>query len=173
MEKMEMVKKELENCGASLAHVGFLTWDNDKAMERLNQIPGFGTWVSDATDWSQDDMIVGPPNSIRCSNGTVWGNVNVELVQPIKGKSSGTHFAEYLEQSGEGLHHFCYKFPNHEDFKRAYQYLKDLGCRDVHHGKLNFGEGSAYAGEMLVEFCYISVEPSGLYIELNWTHPDA
>lgn len=31
---LEKVKKELENCGAFLAHVGFLTYDNEKAMER-------------------------------------------------------------------------------------------------------------------------------------------
>ena len=171
--EMEKMKQELEKSGAILAHVGFLTYDNDKAMERLNQVPGFGEWVSDATDWSEENMIVGPPNSIRCSNGTVWGSVNVELVQPLEGKSKGTHFAEYLEKSGEGLHHFCYKFPEYDDFKNALSYMLDLGCKDVHHGKLIFGADSEYAGELLVEFCYIAVEPSGLDIELNWTHPNA
>lgn len=170
---LENVKKELENCGAVLAHVGFLTYDNEKAVERLGQIPGFGEWVSDATDWSENDMIVGPPNSIKCSNGSLFGSVNVELVQPVRGKSAGTHFADYLEKSGEGLHHFCYKFQKYDDFKKAYDYMMNIGCKDVHHGKLDFGDDSEYAGQMLVEFCYVSVEPSGLYIELNWTNPNA
>lgn len=169
---MDEVKQQLENCGAVLAHVGFLTNDNDKAMERLSQIPGFSSWVSDASDWSEENMIVGPPNSIRCSNGSVFG-VNVELVQPVHGKAEGTHFEEYLQKSGEGLHHFCYKFPEYSDFRKAYEYMMEIGCKDVHHGKLIFGEDSPYTGKMLVEFCYVAVEPSGLYVELNWTHPNA
>lgn len=162
---MENVKEYLENCGAYLHHVGMLSEDNAKTEKMLSKMIGIGEWVRDSSDWTEENMVVGPANSICCSNAKIWGGINLELVQPIHGKADGTHFEEYLKEHGTGLHHLCYMFQSHESFLKSHAYMTEQGCKDVHHGKLFYEDG-----ELFVEFCYLEVIPDGLYLELNFVN---
>jgi len=158
--------KYICSTGASFHHVGFVVRDNDKIMDAFNKIPGFGDWFTDESVWTDENMVVGPKNAIRCSKAKIFDEILVELVQPQAGKADGTHFENYLAKQGDSMHHFAYAIPKHEDFLKIREQMMADGCEDVHHGKLLHDDGSLF-----VEFCYLKVPEGGVYIELNYSNP--
>lgn len=165
---MDELTKILQENGAYLHHVGMLSMDNDETEKELEKMLGLGTWERDSSVWTEENMVVGPANTIRCSNAKFWGSeVGLELVQPIHGKAEGTHFEEYLAKNGTGLHHVCYMFKRHEDFLRAHKEMVARGAVDVHHGQLTYD-----SGKLFVDFCYLEIIKDGLYLELNVVLPE-
>lgn len=162
----EEFKAYIESTGAGFLHVGFVVRDNDAVMAAFDKVPGFGGWFTDESVWTSENMVVGPPNAIRCSKAKVFGAVEVELVMPQAGKADGTHFENFLAEHGDSMHHFAYAVPKFEDFHKIHDTMVEQGCVDVHHGKLLHDDGSLF-----VEFCYLQVPEGGLYIELNHMSP--
>ncbi|MFW6180490.1 MAG: hypothetical protein ACOC8N_01985 [Spirochaetota bacterium] len=55
--------------------------------------------------------------------------MQLELVQPVDGLSI---YADWLEEHGEGLHHFNFLVDSHEELQRAARELTGaLNCRRV------------------------------------------
>lgn len=165
---MEELTQYLQEHGAYLHHVGLLCVDNDETEKQLEKMLGLGVWNRDSSVWTEENMIVGPANTIRCSNTKLWGSqTGLELVQPIHGKADGTHFEAFLAKHGTSIHHICYMFQTHEDFLQAYAYMTEKGAVDVHHGQLKYP-----SGKLFVDFCYLEIVPDGLYLELNVVLPE-
>lgn len=164
VEKMNLaeIKMKLDECGGYLLHVGFLTQDIMEMQKKLSaSIPGIGKWDFMEFYWPKEVMVVGPANTIQCSQAPLYGDVRIEIVAPVKGKSEGTHFEDYFKHREEGLHHFCYGLPTFDDFRMYKSYLEELGCKCVYHAK------RVENGEVFCEFCYMEIIPYGLYIEVN------
>ena len=137
-------------------------WDG--AVAELEKIPGLGKWTTNTSTWYEQDMLVGSENTMICSTAKILDGMLLEVIEPVKGKCEGTHFSEFLESHGPGLHHICYGFPHYEDFKKVYKYFRDFGFQDVIHGRKKTEQG-----DITDEYCYFKVFEEKVFIELNWT----
>lgn len=158
------MKEKMNECGAFLLHIGFLTQDIQAMREKLSAtLPLVGEWDYIEKEYTADVMVEGNPNTLQCSQADLYNGVRVEIVCPAPGKCKDTHFEDYFAHTGEGLHHLCYGFPEWDDFFTVKEYLKSLGCKCVYHAK----NVDPKTGECFCEFCYMEVIPYGLYIEVN------
>jgi len=161
---LNVMKSFIISSGGYLHHVGMLVEDTAKAIEELKRVPGFGEWTTNESTWDNHEMIVGRENTIICSTSRIMDSVLLEVIEPVKGKCDGTHFKNYLEQYGEGLHHLCYGFPHYADFEKVFKYFENTGYKDMIHGRKLSEDGN-----ITDEYCYMEVLESELYIELSWT----
>lgn len=153
----------LSSCGY-LHHIGMLVEDWGRAAAELETIPGLDKWTANTSTWYGYEMLVGSENTMVCSTARILDGILLEVIEPVKAKCEGTHFSEYLEHYGSGLHHICYGFPHYEDFQRVYECFQDLGFQDVIHGQKR-----SESGEITDEYCYFKVFEEKVFVELNWT----
>lgn len=164
MELMKELKEKMNACGAFLLHVGFLAKDIEAMREKLSAtLPAMGAWDYIEKEYTEDVMVVGPANTLQCSQADLYGDIRVEIVRPVPGKCPNSHFEDYFAHRDEGLHHLCYGFPTWEDFFSVKEYMEKLGCKCVYHAK----NVDPQTNECFCEFCYMEVIPYGLYIEVN------
>lgn len=158
------MKQKMNECGAFLLHVGFLTEDIETMRDKLSDtLPVLGKWDYIEKEYTDDMMVVGPANTLQCSQAPLYNDTRVEIVCPVSGKCPNSHFEDFFAHRGEGLHHLCYGFPTWDDFFTVKKYMEELGCKCVYHAKNVDPE----TGECFCEFCYMEVIPYGLYIEVN------
>jgi hypothetical protein len=98
-------KKAVESTFSKLIQVGVVVKDLDKVVERLTSL-GIGPFTSmhkpdDAEEWFR-----GKPMKARFKiSGAKLGNVVLELIQPLEGKSP---HQEFLDNQGEGIQHIAF-----------------------------------------------------------------
>lgn len=92
------------------------------------------------------------------------GGVQIEWIQPVKGKSV---YDEFLRKHGDGVHHLAYAVASHEQLEEQIKDFKAKGVNVVQQGSW---EGTKGKGR----FAYVETGPKGggLTIELMY-NPDA
>ena len=138
--------------------IGFVVADIQSFAAELNQMLGVGPfevfdWPVPGTD--PESYYHGKPASWRMKIGFAdFGNINIELIQPIEGSSV---FQESLDRDGSSLNHLRFKVKN---FDQAVANLQNKGYTLISRGK-GVHKGSRWA--------YFDTRSSfnGLYLELR------
>ena len=88
-----------------VVQIGLVVRDMEKSMKAYERTLGWGPWnVFVCTEpFHHDVLLDGAPaqSSMRIATTQV-GGVQLELIEPLEGRST---YTEFLEQHGEGLHH--------------------------------------------------------------------
>jgi len=121
-----------------IMQVGVVVRDMDKAIKRLSSL-GIGPFESRLLPPDREEWYRGKPHkgSVKISMAQV-GDVQLELVQPVEGKS--VH-KEFLDSKGEGIQHVMFAV---EDFDKEVARLTKEGAIELLRAKLPGGLGIAY-----------------------------
>jgi catechol 2,3-dioxygenase-like lactoylglutathione lyase family enzyme len=103
--------ESLNNISLHFHHVGLVVSDIRKAIKYLSSL-GIGPFENPYRDPPLlEKLLYGKPTeySLELSNGKL-GEIYLELIQPIEGKSI---WKDFLDKNGEGIHHigFVVTFP--------------------------------------------------------------
>jgi len=111
-----MIEKALEAMtlltpARTLAQVGIIVSDLEKAVANYHQLLGLSSWSIYTYDnaFVQDLTYRGQPADFSLRVALSASTPVVELMQPLGGASV---YQEWLEQHGEGLHHVGIEVPN-------------------------------------------------------------
>lgn len=122
-------------------HIGLLVKDCEKATKIFDTLYGSSDWQYVDYQFSKEVLSVGEPFSIRTANAVIDGK-KLELIEPLSGEDS--YMMTYLRTSGEGLHHFAYRFDTEEERSEAVKRLLDAGNIAVHASERRPGHKSHY-----------------------------
>ena len=121
-----------------IMQVGVVVRDMDKAIKRLSSL-GIGPFESRLLPPDREEWYRGKPHkgNVKISMAQV-GDVQLELVQPVEGKS--VH-KEFLDSKGEGIQHVMFAV---KDFDKEVARLTKEGAIELLRAKLPGGPGIAY-----------------------------
>ena len=118
MNSADKLKAQLEL--PSVSHIGVVVRDMDKAVEYYSSIFGLGPFT--VYEFAPEKQwFLEKPSSFKIKMGkAMWGDVLLELLQPLEGRSL---HKEFLDTHGEGMHHLGFLVPNYDEmfdkFKQA------------------------------------------------------
>jgi 4-hydroxyphenylpyruvate dioxygenase-like putative hemolysin len=94
-----------------VSQIGVVVREMEKAVSYFSSLFGIGPFT--VYDWTPDKHWVREePSYLKLRMGkAMWGNVELELIQPLEGESLHTDF---LETCGEGLHHLGFNVVNYD-----------------------------------------------------------
>jgi len=130
-------------------HIGVVVKDLEKTLDTLTNVFGIGPFkILDFPPKDMKDDIEmtyhGKPADFSAKFCFAdMGNVELEIIQPISGKSV---WFDFLEKHGEGIHHLKFKVPYLEETK---QYLNEYNFKMIQSGSavgVNKGKTWAYFG---------------------------
>jgi len=95
-----------------VSQVGLVVREMEKAVSYFSSVFGIGPFT--VYDWTPDKhWVMEEPSYLKLRMGkTMWGDIELELIQPLEGKSLHTDF---LQTCGEGLHHLGFNVPNYDE----------------------------------------------------------
>jgi len=120
-----------------IIQVAYVVKDLDKSMEHLWSIFKVGPWdiYTFAPPALRESMVYGKPSDHTYQLAVTWiGNVQVELIQPLKGHSI---YNDFLEKKGEGIHHIKFYYENCQKFLKE---LNKKGISVIQSGKFDEDE---------------------------------
>ena len=130
--------------------VGIVVRDMEKIIENYREIFGISFPKVVVPEYF-NRVYRGKPENFRMKIGlTMMGDLQIELIQPLEGK---TTYGEFLEKWGEGIHHLGFGVNNLDERVAAFQKL---------------GVGVLMSGERVgAKFAYMDTEGSvGIIVEL-------
>ncbi|QPM68539.1 VOC family protein [Atribacter laminatus] len=120
-----------------LIQIGYLVKDLEGAVKFYMETLDVGPWeiYTFAPPVLRESMVRGKPSNhdFRIAIASP-GHIQVELIQPLTGRSI---YNEYLEQKGEGLHHVKYYY---KDCQKAIQEFGKKGITVIQSGKFDEDE---------------------------------
>lgn len=160
MDNKEL-KTYMKDNGCFLLHFGMLVKDIAAAQKSMDCLYGVEGWFGDLEiKLGSEVSLVGPPSEFRVISTRLFGNTDIELVEPHMDKCHGTAMERYLLEHGEGLHHIAYGIPEITLFHKVHAELAQRGYKTILHAITKFPDSD-------VEFCYLEPSNGGLYVELN------
>jgi methylmalonyl-CoA/ethylmalonyl-CoA epimerase len=99
-----------------VVQIGAVVKDLDRSIKVLSDVFGIGPF-SRIDDWPPDRpdyqlYYRGEPGKFTARMAFVdLGQVELELIQPLEGKSI---WSDFLEEHGEGIHHIRFNTPDHD-----------------------------------------------------------
>jgi methylmalonyl-CoA/ethylmalonyl-CoA epimerase len=105
--------------------IGLVVKDARRTADLLFNLLGIGPfrfveWPTDRADMRS--FYQGQPGKFRLLEAFAnWGNIELELVEPLGGESG---YSEYLAQRGEGLHHLLFEV---SDLEQAVAWFAEKG----------------------------------------------
>jgi len=142
-------KKDSKEIFKKFLHIGVVVKDLERTLDTLTNIFGIGPFkILDFPPKDMKDDIEmtyhGKPADFSAKFCFAdMGNVELEIIQPISGKSV---WFDFLEKHGEGIHHLKFKVPDLEETK---QYLNVYNFKMIQSGSavgVNKGKTWAYFG---------------------------
>ena len=103
------------------------------------------------------------PLSLKMAFGDI-GGVQIEWIQPVKGKSV---YDEFLAQHGDGVHHLAFAVRSPEQLEQQLKYFREKGVEIVQHGSWQ-GE----KGKGLFAYLDTAAKGGGITIELMYNPDD-
>lgn len=110
MTGVDEVKTKLEL--PPVSQIGVVVRDMDKAVEYYSSIFGIGPFTVyefvPEKHWFMEE-----PSYLRLLMGkAMWGDIELELLQPLEGESL---HKDFLETHGEGLQHLGFNIPSYDE----------------------------------------------------------
>ena len=140
--------------------LGVVVADLEQSMEALTTVFGIGPFrVVDCPppERAQQQKYFGEPAQFHTRQAFAdLGSIELELIQPLDGKSI---WSDFLEEKGPGLHHLRFNVPDHQALT---SYLVDKGMPPTQEGA-GIREGSYwvnYATEKAVGFIIEVLQPA-------------
>jgi 4-hydroxyphenylpyruvate dioxygenase-like putative hemolysin len=95
-----------------VSQIGVVVREVEKAVSYFSSV--FGICPFTVYEWAPDKhWVMEEPSYLKLRMGkAMWGNIELELIQPLEGKS--LHI-DFLETYGEGLHHLGFNVPNYDE----------------------------------------------------------
>jgi methylmalonyl-CoA/ethylmalonyl-CoA epimerase len=141
-----------------VSQIGVVVRDTEKAVRYYDSIFGIGPFT--VYEWAPDKhWIMEEPSPLKLRMGKAqWGDVELELIQVLEGRSDHTDF---LETRGEGLHHLGFNISDYDDlFQR---FLRE-GFKPLMRAESYV---SAYDGHL--KACYFDTrQVGGILFEIIW-----
>jgi len=123
---------------SKLIQVGVVVRDMDKAIERLSSL-GIGPFEPKVLPPERKEWFRGTPMYAEFNiQAARIGDVELELIQPVSGKSP---HKEFLETKGEGIQHVMFAV---DDFNKEVTRLTEEGVDELLRAKFPGGGGVAY-----------------------------
>lgn len=129
--------------------IGLIVEDADKIMKNLQDILGIGPFrvVDYPAEGAELEMTyMGKPAQYKAKFCFfMWGNIEIELIQPLEGDSVWKDFIE-SQPNRMGLHHIKFLVPEHEPVR---EYLASKGIPCTQHGAsvgINAGKEFVFYG---------------------------
>ena len=113
--------------------VGMVVRDLDSAIEQFKLLMGIDNF--DVVDWPKsgsdpESTYYGKPAQFKLRIGFAQlGNLQLEVIQPVEGKSI---YTDFLETHGPGLHHIRF---SEKDFDKKVEQLQKAGIQMISSGK--------------------------------------
>ena len=133
----------------NIMQVGIVVEDIQKTCSNLETIFGIGSW--EIVDWPPRERMKrwyrnSPADFTAKMAFCQVGNVELEIIQPLSGKSI---WRDFLDEKGEGIHHIRFNVDDHKVVEDRLQ--KDFGIQSIQHGDgirpgtvwMNFGSEKA------------------------------
>ncbi|MEM3112500.1 MAG: VOC family protein [Candidatus Anstonellales archaeon] len=107
------------------SQIGIVVRDMKKAVEYYTSIFGIGPFLTyefiPEKHWYMEE-----PSYLKLMMGkAMWGNFELELIQPLEGKS---FHKEFLEKYGEGIQHLGFNISNYDEM---FEKFKSAGFKPV------------------------------------------
>jgi methylmalonyl-CoA/ethylmalonyl-CoA epimerase len=142
----------------AVSQIGVVVRDVDMAVDHYASVFGLGPFT--VYEWSPDNhWVMEEPSYLKLKMAkTQWGNVELELIQPLEGKS---HHRDFLNTFGEGLHHLGFNVPNYAEI---YEKFLAEGFKP-----LMRAESYVAAYEGYLKACYFDTRHiGGILFEVIW-----
>jgi len=112
-KKMSDVDKLMKQLNLPpVSQIGVVVWDVDKAVEYYSSVFGIGPFnvyeFVPEKHWHKEE----PSHSKVKMGKAMLGSIELELIQPLEGKSI---HQEFLDTRGEGLQHIAFNVSNYDD----------------------------------------------------------
>ena len=142
----------------AISQIGVIVKDVERAARYYSSIFGINPFT--IYEWSPDrhwDNEV--PSHLRLRMGkAIWGDIELELIQPLEGSSDHRIF---LETHGEGLHHLGFNVPNYDEL---FQKFVERGFKPLMRAE-SYVE--TYKGH-LKACCFDTRDIGGVLFEIIW-----
>jgi methylmalonyl-CoA/ethylmalonyl-CoA epimerase len=141
-----------------VSQIGVVVREIERAVSYFSSIFGIGPFT--VYDWTPDKHWVNEePSYLKLRMGkTMWGDVELELIQPLERKSLHTDF---LETCGEGLHHLGFNVVNYD---RVFERFLQEGFKPLMRAESYV---AAYKGHL--KACYFDTRRiGGIIFEIMW-----
>jgi 4-hydroxyphenylpyruvate dioxygenase-like putative hemolysin len=141
-----------------VSQIGFVVNDMNKAIQYYSSIFGIGPFTLyefvPEKHWFMEE-----PSHIKLMMGkATWGNLELELIKPLEGKS---FHKEFLETHGEGVQHFGFFVSNYDEM---FEKFKTAGFRPVMRAETYVETYKGY-----LRACYFDTRCiSGIMSEIIW-----
>jgi 4-hydroxyphenylpyruvate dioxygenase-like putative hemolysin len=155
-----MVKEELRTVLGlpPVTQIGVVVRDIDKAVKFYTSIFGIGPFYVyefiPEKHWYHEK-----PSPLKLLMAKApWGSMELELVQPLEGK---TIHKEFLDTHGEGLQHLGFDVP---DYESLFEKFVKSGFKPLQRIETYYGAYNGYA-----KACYFDTrEVGGVVFEIMW-----
>ncbi|HWE57165.1 MAG TPA: VOC family protein [Acidimicrobiales bacterium] len=141
-------------CSGPVVQTAWVSNDLTVAKTYLADVFGADHWTAfDAVEFGPESCVYQgrPADFVADIALTYVGDMQLELIRPVRGQSI---YTEFLEASGPGLHHICFEV---DDMPAALDRAGAAGIEVAQHGSM-FG---------LMDFAYLDGRSAGVpYIEL-------
>ena len=138
-----------------IRQVGVVVKDIDQAIKRLESM-GIGPFETAVLPPDREEWYRGQPHKAKVKISMAQlGDVQLELIQPLDGKSP---HGEYLEEKGEGIQHVMFSV---KDFDKVTSSLVKEGAVELLRAK--FPDGP--------ELAYLDLNVGGIILELLGQKP--
>ncbi len=153
-----------------IMQIGIVVNDLEKAVKQYHKILGTGPWdvYKYAPPEMRDSTYRGKPSDWSILAAFTWlGNIQLEIIQPLKGPSI---YYEHLEKRGEGLHHIKEYV---DDCQEVIKDFKQKGISVIQSGKFGLGEFYYFDTEPLLGISFeISTSGGRKHRGPDWKYPD-
>lgn len=131
-----------------VSHIGVVVRDVDETAEFLSSF-GVAPWHAHEREVTKAQLIVGEPLRLKVSWSKLWGELVLELLQPLDETSI---LAKFLKTNGEKIHHLAFSVSNWDEIVSK---IEDQG-------------GSMMLGGIIEgrHWCYMETNPGGIIMEL-------
>ena len=100
-----------------VGQLGVVVREMEKVVNYYTSIFGIGPFT--VYEWAPDrHWVMEEPSPLKLRMGkAMWGNLELELIQPLEGNSP---HRDFLETWGEGLHHLGFHVSDYDEFFRRF-----------------------------------------------------
>lgn len=138
--------------------IGVVVEDMDKAVEYYSTIFGVGPFTV-YEFMPEKQWVLEKPSSFKLQLGkAIWGNLELELIQPLEGESP---HKEFLEKYGEGMQHLGFLIHNYDEMFKEF---KNTGFKPLTRAETYV---ETYGGYL--KACYFDTRSvGGIIFEIIW-----